>query len=80
MENLLSRGSKFRSEGCNFDWVIQFDNAFRSYMKEEMDKWQARQIDNLGVPAIHFEAFRKAFDEEMHSIAHIFDPSPLYAR
>ena len=80
VENLLSRGSKFRSEGCNFDWVIQFDNTFRSYMKEEMDKWQARQIDNLGVPAIHFEAFRKAFDEEMHSIAHIFDPSPIYAR
>ena len=49
------------------------EKSFCSYIKDEMDKWQKDQIDRFGIPAFHFAAFRKAFDEEMQQIAHIFD-------
>ena len=68
LPNLLARGSKFRPEGCQLDFITSQGETLSSFLLKEVDNWLNLVHEAKGIPLSHFGKMRAEFLSELKKI------------
>jgi hypothetical protein len=61
LPNLLARGSKFRPEGCQLDFITSQGETLSSFLLKEVDNWLNLAHEAKGIPLSYFGEMRAEF-------------------